>query len=466
MHVVRAMGIVSAARAALARAPAVSFSTSAPIEAAARKAAPKKRVAVRKGGMSGPRRTGGRRKGGVDSSASLSKSSEFFVSPPNMSDLSSLDSTAIAAGAAGQVVAWTNRVRNVFSSFGLPREIKREFALQPRPRTVIREASVRIVDALQESVKQPIRSLLVGRSGSGKSTFLLQALAHAVESKWAVVYIPGAIDLINSSTPYTFNAQQATYLQPEAASALLGAIATANKGTLSKLKSVDKLTMDGKDIQAGTPLDKLIDTALKSADQPAQQLALELVLRSLAEQKDVPVLVAIDDVQALFSMSWYRDPDFRPMRSFELAIPRALLAFLQKGVQSGAVLTAASSTHSEFPVPPELLVALRDKAGVATPAWRSIFSTFAGRANSARVREPDAYTPLNEAHLTLARGADLTPLHVGDALQLSEASSLFDVLQRERLVWEKPCDEFFISKLVESDGIIRIFEKSLRRTLM
>ena len=357
------------------------------------------------------------------------------MAPPDLGDLAQLDSTAISAEARGQALAWTSRTRAVFDAFGLPREIKREFDNQPRPRTVVRDASARIVGTLQESVSKPIRTLLIGRSGSGKSTYLLQALAHAVESKWAVVYIPGVIDLINSSTPYTFNAQQATYLQPVAVTRMLGAIASANKNIMPKIKSVAPLKIDGEEIAAGAPLDKLIAVAHKSADQPAQQLAFELVLRSLAEQKDVPVLVAIDDVQALFAMSWYRDPDFRPMRSFELAVPRALLAFLQNGVKSGAVLTAASSTHSEFPVPQELLVALRENAGVATSAWRRIFSTFGGRANPSRVPEPDAYTPLNEAHLALARGAALTPLDVGDALQLVEAASLFDVLQRERLVW-------------------------------
>ena len=354
----------------------------------------------------------------------------------------------------------------MFDAFGLPREIKREFDLQPRPRTILRDASARIVNALQESVSKPIRSLLIGHAGSGKSTYLLQAVAHAVESKWAVVYLSSVIDLINSSTPYTFNAAQATYLQPTVVMQMLGAISSANKHVLPNIKSAAALTVDGKEIAAGTPLDKLIGAVVKSADHPAQQLAFELVLRSLAEQKDVPVLVAIDDVQALFAMSWYRDPDFRPMRSFELAVPRALLAFLQSGVKSGAVLTATSSTHSEFPVPQELLVALREKAGVATPEWRRIFSTFGGRANAARVREPDAYTPLNEAHLTLARGASLTPLDVGDALQLAEAASLFDVLQRERLMWTSPSDEFFLSKFVESDGNVGTFEKSLRRTLV
>ena len=465
LHAVGALRLVSAARAAPPLTPARAFSTGA-VLASARVAAPKKRVSVRKGGLVGPRRTGGRRKGCVDTASSLAKASEHFVAPPNMSDLALLDSTAIAASGRAQLVAWTNRTRSAFDSFGLPRELKRDFDLQPRPRTVIRDASIRIVDAVQESIKTPLRSILIGGPGSGKSTYMLQALAHAIESKWVVIYIPNSIELVNSSTPYTFNAQHATYLQPEAAVKIIGAIATVNKNVLPKIKSTTPVILDGATIDAGTPLKEIIDVTLKSTDALGQQLVLELVLRSIAEQSEFPVLVAIDDLQALFSMSWYRNPDYRQMRSYELAVPRALLALLQIGVKSGAVLSSVSSTHSEFPVPAELLVALREKAGVATPEWHHIFSTFSSRRSASRVREPDAYTPLNEALLQLARGAQLAPIDVGDALRLEEAASLFDVLYRERLMWNPPSDEFFLSKFIESDGNVGTFEKSLRRTLV
>jgi Mitochondrial ribosomal death-associated protein 3 len=40
-----------------------------------------------------------------------------------------------------------------------------------------------------------------------------------------------------------------------------------------------------------------------------------------------PVLLAVDDFQALYSRSNYRDPDFNPIQSHHLSTPRMLLEY-------------------------------------------------------------------------------------------------------------------------------------------
>lgn len=40
-----------------------------------------------------------------------------------------------------------------------------------------------------------------------------------------------------------------------------------------------------------------------------------------------PVLLAIDDFQALYNMSLYRDPFYKPVKAYHLSFPRTLLEF-------------------------------------------------------------------------------------------------------------------------------------------
>ena len=43
--------------------------------------------------------------------------------------------------------------------------------------------------------------------------------------------------------------------------------------------------------------------------------------------RSIPVLFAVDEMQALFSTSWYKDPYFKPIEAHHLSIPRILADF-------------------------------------------------------------------------------------------------------------------------------------------
>ncbi|WFD32459.1 hypothetical protein MSPP1_003507 [Malassezia sp. CBS 17886] len=490
---VRAFGILRAAVVPASAPVAQRVPAARPISTTecvgAKQAAPKKKVSQRRGGLTGMRKTGGRRKGGVDTASSLTKSTGHYASRPDMSFLAVLDATAITTEAIGAPVAWAPKALEAMAAFGLPRELLRTQSLQPRPRSLVREASVAVVDVLErgQKAKEGVqRHLLVGDPGCGKSTYLLQAMAHALESGWAVLYIPRAVDLVNSSSPYSYNAALGTYLQPEVASGLLASLQETNAKVLARVPCATAVEVEGRELfSAGMPLDRIVRTTLAEHPSPvARQQVLDAVLHTLAQQTEVPFLVAIDDAQALFSTTAYRDADFAQLQSFELAAVRSLLGLLVapetgEGVQRGAVLMTTSSTHSEYPVPPELLAALREMCGEtgASAAWVDVLATFSSPTSPTRVQEPHAYTPMHPQQVTNARAAHLVPLPVGQRLGVDEAASLLDLLHRERAIWTSawwmrassdnaaPNDEIFTAKLVESDGNMRVFERSWRSSL-
>lgn len=412
----------------------------------------------------------------TQTASSLAKTSPHFRPAPDMSDLLELDASAISAEALATPLAWSNAQLKALARFGLPQEMARRHALQPRPRSVVRKASVALIERLERAAKDGgARELLVGEPGCGKSTYLVQAVAHALSSGWAVVYVPRAITWVDSSSPYTYNAGLQTYLQPTIVDDLLTAMAQANRRVFDRIKTQRALVVDGNEVVAsGATLASLVDRVLKEHSSPVtRQLALDLVWSTLAQQTEVPVLVAVDDVQVLFGETRYRDADFVPLHAFEMAVPRSLLNTFVAPAQGasmkrGAVLATVSMSHANYAAPPELLVALREATSgeAASVPWRRVKELFTSPTAPTRVAEPHAYTQMHEQHLANARAAQFALVDISERLSRPEAATLLDLLSRENMLWSAPNDELFVEKLVESNGNIRAFEQGWRKSLV
>ena len=313
--------------------------TSTVASAAAKKTAQVKKKAVvkKKAAHSGPHSTGGRRKGGADSSAGLSKTSEFHVEAPDMSHLPLLHAESLTSNSAGQTFAFSEQTLSAFKAFGLPQELERELATQPKPRSLVRQQTLDLLDKLDAASKgnKGASIVLDGNRGSGKSTLLAQSIAYALDDEWVVISVPRAINLINSSSLYTYNAQHKAYLQPEATKQLLEAVLKVNGAAVKQIKTTEAVEVDGSKLEAGTSLEVLLKQGVDEASSAAaKQTILETVFKTLSSQTERPVLVALDDAQALFRTSLYKDPDFVNLESFELGLPRALLSFLTSSTVS------------------------------------------------------------------------------------------------------------------------------------
>lgn len=444
--------------ASIAGSSTRTFATSAVASAAAKKPASVKKKAVvkKKAAHSGPRSTGGRRKGGADSSAGLSKTSEFHVDAPDMSHLPLLHAESLTPASAGQTFAFSEQTLAAFKAFGLPQELEREFATQPKPRSLVRQQTLDLLDKLDVASKgkKGASVVLDGARGSGKSTLLAQSIAYALDDGWVVISVPRAVNLINSSTLYTYSAQHKTYLQPEAAKSLLEAVLKVNGAALKATKTTEAVDVDGSRIEAGTPLETVVKRGVDDATSAAgRQTLLEAALKTLANQTERPVLVAVDDAQSLFRTSLYKDPDFIPLEAFELGVPRALLSLLlpSSAIRRGAFISTLSTSHTEFTSPPELQLALAEKRG-ETLITQAI----------------NAYTKVTQQHLDHARSvvqaADV--VDTSKALSKGEAAEIFKQLKEERRHWSAVNDELFLEKLVETGGNAGLFSKSLVSTLL
>ena len=113
--------------------------------------------------------------------------------------------------------------------------------------------------------------------------------------------------------------------------------------------------------------------------------------------------MAIDDVQAYFMTSSYRDPDYVPLEAYELAVPRALRDLVLTPRSQAVVLSALSSAHADFPAPDALLVALRDQCSAhGTPVpWSRVWATLSCRGTATRVRKSLPSTVKRGSGLTL-----------------------------------------------------------------
>ncbi|KAF7973891.1 hypothetical protein HWV62_14026 [Athelia sp. TMB] len=336
----------------------------------------------------------------------------------------------------GTAMKFGARENEPFRIFGLPRNLVLE--------ALIRDVTLKAIDMLDAASIKPSRNTRVvftGDRGAGKSFALLQAIQYAIARHWIVLYIPRAISLVNSSSPHAYDARTQTYVQPNTAYQLLQRFLTVNRATLAELRLArDHELSSTKRAAKGTGVVELIEMGVR--DQNIAAVVLEGVLEELAGQTEHPVLVAVDDFQALYGKTTYRDPQFEPIKAYHLSTPRLLLDYAsgKKTFARGAILGATSTTNTTFPLPLELAEALSSReAASPLPLPASAY----------------AYTPRSNPMKAYARG--LKALPVPARLTPEEAAGVFEVWMKDRGLHSLASDELFLAKYTETSGNARDF---------
>jgi small subunit ribosomal protein S29 len=135
-----------------------------------------------------------------------------------------------------------------------------------------------------------------------------------------------AVNTVNSTTSYVYDARTRTYLQTSYAYQTLHRFLTVNSAQLKGLTTSEDIAVEKKPVvPKGTPLADLIALGMK--DQSVAPTVLSAVLEELGKQTKYPVLMAVDDFQSLYCKSAYRDPQFERINSYHLSMPRLLLDY-------------------------------------------------------------------------------------------------------------------------------------------
>ncbi|KAH7335262.1 mitochondrial ribosomal death-associated protein 3-domain-containing protein [Rhizoctonia solani] len=348
--------------------------------------------------------------------------------------LPQLTPDVLTSRAIGTAVLLPSGQGSVAGSFGLPASLESEFLLLSNPTSVIRNTTLSVIAALDSGHKlgnssKDARIALTGDTGSGKSHLLLQAANYAAASKWIVLYAPRVISWVDSTTPYAYDPRTKTFQQPELASQILGQFITANSGILSKIqitKSIENERLGT--FSKGAPLLDLLNVGQK--DQSLATEVLEVALEVLGGQDQYPVLLAIDDFQALFCMSRYRDPQYQLIFAHHLSLPRIILEYAvgKRLLTSGAVVGALSSTDPRFLAP----LPLKEALGMV---------------------QPGSVSPYDRRNKDVAFYASgIKSLPVPSKMQLGEAASMFDVWVKNNALHTPAKDSLFLSKYVEASG--------------
>lgn len=347
----------------------------------------------------------------------------------------------------GKATAFSITGNDPVTIFGLPKTVDLEFRILSQPCSVIRDVTLQTAELMQNAQgksSRDTRSVLTGRAGCGKSFLMLQMVKHCIATGWIVIYIPQAINLINSTTPYEYDLRTRTYIQPTFSYHTLQQLQTVNRDALLRLSTTKKLVFERREVPSGTNLFDLVGVALK--DPPSAPVVLDALMTELSTQTKHPVLLAVDEFQALFRRSAYRDPQFAPIRPYHLSIPRLILDFAsgRRAFAKGAFLGALSASSTTYPISLELRDALDLPSPGAPPS----------PYDKARSRVFKEYTK------------GLHAVRVPEQLSIPEAAAVFEIWMKEKALVPVIYDEVFLAKYTESSGNARDFVwKGLLATL-
>ncbi|EGG06776.1 uncharacterized protein MELLADRAFT_106244 [Melampsora larici-populina 98AG31] len=369
--------------------------------------------------------------------------------PIDLSSLPELEPTEFLPSNVGKLYKFSAHSLKAFERFSLPDSIAVDWKPTPTPTTTMRKASVEMISKLNNSISHkegdPSVLTLTGPPGSGKSTVMLQAVSHAVQQNWIVLYIPDVKSLVNGQYAYEYCPKNQIYHQNTLSVSILNTLKSSNLGGINldqeyKLYGMkdEKLIESTEPIQVGLPITNLIQIGIHQPHLAPK--VLEIVLDVLAHQTLRPMLLALDGVQNLLKPSGYKDGSFQDIDSFVLNVPRALLRFARGSIRlkKGLTLLSASSLDPTSKSIAWDLTALKGEmpSGYIWPGWA-------------------AYGELAKPIYGFPK------LEIG-SLEREEAVGMAIGLQLTKQILGPLSDRVFVRHLVSSSGNAREFRREIK----
>lgn len=212
------------------------------------------------------------------------------------------------------------------------------------------------IENLKTKSSRDLRLCLLGDKGSGKSTLLAQNLALA-SSKYGdnviLLHLSSAENIGNGTSDYIYNESLGKYQQPMLTKRWIFKIKRANQAIFSKLKLSTDLTFTSKRVEHTLKKDEhtIADFLRVNIDfgKFAPTTAFQILTRELLyHSKDVPILVSVDNVNALIDhhVTTYKSRDFVPLKTSDFEMGDFFIKVLSGEInfEKGGILAANNNS--------------------------------------------------------------------------------------------------------------------------
>ncbi|KAH8923816.1 hypothetical protein BT69DRAFT_1281115 [Atractiella rhizophila] len=383
----------------------------------------------------------------------------FWKEKPGRKELGHLLARDVVKGQEGRLYLLEQAdFSRLTSVVGIQKRMEYDFSFTSSPATVILHNTLQLLSLLPSNPPTPSPAYLIqGPAGIGKSYALLQASLKSLQTGWIVLYLPECFKTINSTSSYVYSPSKSIYLQPSLCQTLLRQLYGANQKALHEIPLDPKAAVvegEKKETLGSLLKEQLRERAVMEdmssalleeeqedpkALQPGE--VLHRTMEVLSSQTQFPVLLALDGVNAIYKASKYVDPEDKPIDSWGLEVPRLLLDYLSgtRSFKRGVVLSSTSAHPTEFLSP--IFPSSSTSSSPPTLRFRNITQKY---------------------YYELAK--NLIPVVLKERLGESEARGVFEMWEALRGV-RGATDELFLEKLMESDGNVKMFDRSLRDSL-
>ncbi|KAI8801171.1 mitochondrial ribosomal death-associated protein 3-domain-containing protein [Cladochytrium replicatum] len=249
-----------------------------------------------------------------------------------------------------KIVALPSDFLECFPVEELPLTLQKTFAFFATPSLMLRKSTLRLAAEISKAFSGdksgPTQFVVDGVKGIGKSAALLQVVMHHHALKHVVIYIPRASVVINGTEPFVPR-DEILYDQPALAASILDSIYGLNQHLLEEIKLSD----------AASGYANLGELVRDAATDPSKaHRNFDILMRELLDPQTAglrpPVLIAVDQVNALYSVSEYHDVGSKPIEGHRFSIARTLLDLFKtpNGLPNAAIVGATDPTvHTAQP---------------------------------------------------------------------------------------------------------------------
>ncbi|RKO92452.1 Squalene/phytoene synthase-domain-containing protein [Blyttiomyces helicus] len=226
----------------------------------------------------------------------------------------------------------------------LPYMLKQNLDVLYKPALMLRKGTLDLIAEVKaDGKKEKADRVLVldGVTGIGKTASLLQTVGHFQSDGWIVLIrlavlreitiarkltstsLASVFSWINGTEPFEYVEKLGRYEQPELVAKLLKRFGDMNAGILSKLmaSSVERTLAD------------IVADGVKNPTEA--QKAFESVLEELraTSNERPPVLIAIDQVNAMYTMTHYHDTESKPLLANRFSVIDVFHKILSKRIE-------------------------------------------------------------------------------------------------------------------------------------